>query len=142
MVAKCTPSLTIANDRVLKSEKFVQNNHFRGFFMREIDCAHSRNVKTNTFRKNEPFILQSGKNSFHPLSMRAIKILKNHKNHMFMKYKRLIFTKSIRFHALGMCAKGRSRARTALQPDLGSDERAVLAHQVQITGRVYVSIDL
>ena len=25
-------------------------------FMREIDCTHSRSVKTNTFRENEPFI--------------------------------------------------------------------------------------
>ena len=87
--------------------------------MREIDYVHSRRVKTNTFRENEPvilqirevsrphpgsylllrrhshrnekevewnpefllnepFILQSGKNSFHSLSMRAIKIEKNH----------------------------------------------------------------
>ena len=29
-----------------------------GIFMQEIDCAHSRNVKTITFRENEPFILQ------------------------------------------------------------------------------------
>jgi hypothetical protein len=52
------------------------------------------------FRENEPFIMQSGKNSFHALSMRAIKIeIKNH-----MKYKRLIFTKSIRFHISGIYA--------------------------------------
>ena len=91
--------------------------------MREIDCTHSRSVKTNTFRENEPFILQSGKNSFHALSMRAIKIEKNHKNHMLMKYKRLIFTKSIRFHALGMHAIDFSHKNTPKMLDFEKNFR-------------------
>jgi hypothetical protein len=42
---------------ILKSKFFLKIKHFSGIFMREIDCSHSRSVKTNTSRENEPFIL-------------------------------------------------------------------------------------
>jgi hypothetical protein len=83
--------------------------------MREIDCAHSRSVKTNTFRENEPLILQLGKNSFHALSKCAIKIEKNHKNHMLMRYKRLIFTKNTFVFTLRECAQSISRIKILLK---------------------------